>query len=117
LGNLAPYNAFTLGGVNSVRGYGQGEVGIGRSYVQASAEYRFPIISALGGTLFADYASDLGSAKTVPGAPGIDRGRPGNGFGVGAGLRFKSPLGTLRADWAVTDRGNNRVQFTIGEKF
>jgi outer membrane protein assembly factor BamA len=29
----------------------------------------------------------------------------------------KSPLGTLRADWAFTDAGNNRLQFTIGEKF
>jgi outer membrane protein insertion porin family len=117
IGALAPYKAFTLGGVNSVRGYEQGALGIGRSYIQASAEYRFPLISALGGTLFADYATDLGSASSVPGTPGINQGRPGNGFGVGAGLRVKSPLGTLRADWAITDAGNNRLQFTIGEKF
>jgi outer membrane protein insertion porin family len=117
IGALAPYKAFTLGGVNSVRGYEQGALGIGRSYLQASAEYRFPLISALGGTLFADYATDLGSAGSVPGTPGLDRGRPGNGFGVGAGLRVKSPLGVLRADWALTDAGNNRLQFTIGEKF
>jgi outer membrane protein insertion porin family len=117
IGALAPYKAFTLGGVNSVRGYEQGALGIGRSYIQASAEYRFPLISALGGTLFADYATDLGSASLVPGTPGLNQGRPGNGFGVGAGLRVKSPLGTLRADWAITDAGNNRLQFTIGEKF
>ncbi len=117
IGALAPYKAFTLGGVNSVRGYEQGALGIGRSYLQASAEYRFPLIAALGGTLFADYATDLGSASSVPGTPGLNQGRPGNGFGVGAGLRFKSPLGTLRADWAITDAGNNRLQFTIGEKF
>jgi outer membrane protein insertion porin family len=117
IGALAPYKAFTLGGADSVRGYGQGELGIGRSYIQASAEYRFPLISALGGTLFADYATDLGSASLVPGAPGNDRDRPGNGFGVGAGLRFKSPLGLLRADWGFTDSGTNRLQFTIGEKF
>jgi outer membrane protein insertion porin family len=117
IGALAPYKAFTLGGADSVRGYGQGELGIGRSYIQASAEYRFPLISALGGTLFADYATDLGSASLVPGAPGNDRNRPGNGFGVGAGIRFKSPLGLLRADWGFTDAGTNRLQFTIGEKF
>jgi outer membrane protein insertion porin family len=117
IGALAPYKAFTLGGADSVRGYGQGELGIGRSYIQASAEYRFPLISALGGTLFADYATDLGSASLVPGAPGDDRNRPGNGFGVGAGIRFKSPLGLLRADWGFTDSGTNRLQFTIGEKF
>lgn len=117
IGNLAPYNAFTLGGVDSVRGYGQGELGVGRSYIQASAEYRFPLISSLGGTLFADFASDLGSALLVPGEPGLDRNRPGAGFGVGAGLRYRSPIGILRADWGFTDSGTNRVQFTIGEKF
>jgi outer membrane protein insertion porin family len=114
IGALAPYKAFTLGGVNSVRGYDTGALGAGRSYLQASAEYRFPLISALGGTLFADYATDLGSASALS---GLNQGRPGNGFGVGAGLRVKSPLGTLRADWALTDAGNNRLQFTIGEKF
>ncbi|MBE9032851.1 BamA/TamA family outer membrane protein [filamentous cyanobacterium LEGE 11480] len=117
IGALAPYKAFTLGGVDSVRGYGQGELGIGRSYIQASAEYRFPLISSLGGTVFADFASDLGSASLVPGAPGQDRNRPGSGFGVGAGIRYNSPLGILRADWGFTDSGTNRVQFTIGEKF
>jgi outer membrane protein insertion porin family len=117
IGQLAPYNAFTLGGLNSVRGYGQGEVGTSRSFIQASAEYRFPILSAVGGTLFADYATDLGSSASVPGQPGIDRGRPGSGLGVGAGVRVKSPIGTLRADWAFTSRGDNRIQFGIGEKF
>ncbi|MBD2329850.1 BamA/TamA family outer membrane protein [Alkalinema sp. FACHB-956] len=117
IGDLPPYNAFTLGGVNSVRGYGQGEVGTGRSYVQASAEYRFPIYKIVGGTLFADYASDLGSSNAVIGEPGVQRGRPGNGFGVGAGLRVNSPLGILRADWAFTDRGDNRIQFGLGQKF
>jgi outer membrane protein insertion porin family len=117
IGNLAPYNAFTLGGVSSVRGFGQSELGIGRSYLQASAEYRFPVLAAVGGTLFADYATDLGSASGVLGEPGNDRGRPGSGLGVGAGVRVKSPLGLLRADWGFTNRGDSRVQFSIGEKF
>ncbi len=117
IGDLPPYNAYTLGGTNSVRGYGQGEIGSGRSFVQASAEYRLPIYQALGGTLFADYATNFSSGDTVPGSPGVVRDRPGSGFGVGAGLRLKSPVGTLRADWAVTARGDNRLQFSVGEKF
>jgi outer membrane protein insertion porin family len=117
VGDLPPYSAYTLGGVNSVRGYGQGEIGSGRSFVQATAEYRLPIYKSLGGTLFADYATNFSSGDTVPGGPGVVRDRPGSGFGVGAGLRFKSPVGTLRADWAVTARGDNRLQFTVGEKF
>lgn len=100
-----------------MRGYGQGEIGSGRSFVQATAEYRLPIYKALGGTLFADYATNFSSGDTVPGSPGVVRDRPGSGFGIGAGLRYKSPIGTLRADWAVTARGDNRLQFTVGEKF
>lgn len=117
IGDLPPYNAFTLGGPNSVRGYGTSEVGIGRSYVLASAEYRFPIYKIVGGAVFADFASDLGSAKAVLGEPGVDRNRPGSGFGVGAGVRLKSPLGTIRADFGVNDQGATRLQFGVGQKF
>ncbi|NJR51686.1 MAG: BamA/TamA family outer membrane protein [Leptolyngbyaceae cyanobacterium CSU_1_3] len=117
IGDLPPYNAFTLGGPNSVRGYGGSEVGIGRSYVLASAEYRFPVVGILGGALFADFASDLGSAKGVLGEPGVDRNRPGAGFGVGAGLRLNSPLGIIRADFGVNDQGATRLQFGVGQKF
>ncbi|MBD2205978.1 outer membrane protein assembly factor [Calothrix sp. FACHB-1219] len=117
LGNLPPYEAFNLGGANSVRGYNTGAVGNGRSYVLASAEYRFPILSAVGGVLFADYASDLGSGNTVLGDPAGARSKPGNGFGYGAGVRLDSPLGVLRADYGVNDQGESRVHFGIGQRF
>jgi outer membrane protein insertion porin family len=117
VGDLPPYNAFTLGGPNSVRGYGSSEVGIGRSYLLASAEYRFPIYKIVGGALFADFASDLGSAKGVLGEPGVDRNRPGAGFGIGAGIRLNSPLGIIRADFGVSDQGSTRLQFGVGQKF
>ena len=42
LGDLPPYEAFVIGGSNSVRGYGEGDLGNGRSFFQATAEYRFP---------------------------------------------------------------------------
>lgn len=117
IGDLPPYNAYTLGGPNSVRGYGFNDVAVGRSFVLASAEYRFPIYSILGGAVFADFASDLGSANSVLGAPGAVRGLPGSGFGVGVGLRLKSPLGTIRAGYGINDQGEGRFQFGFGEKF
>ena len=119
LGELPPSQAYLLGGVNSVRGFEQGKVGIGKSYALASAEYRFPILNeTVGGTLFADYGTDLGSSASVLGAPGIQRGRSGSGFGYGAGLRVKVPVvGLLRADWGFNDRGENRIQFGVGQKF
>ncbi|MBZ8182485.1 BamA/TamA family outer membrane protein [Oscillatoria salina] len=118
IGDLPPYQAFNLGGLNSVRGYGSGEVASGRSYVLASAEYRFPIFdSPVGGVVFADFASDLGSGDTVPGEPGTARDKPGSGFGYGAGVRVNSPIGILRADFGINDQGSSKLQFGIGHRF
>lgn len=117
LGDLPPYEAFNLGGTNSVRGFGSGDIGSGRSYVLASAEYRFPIMSALGGVLFADFASDLGSGDTVVGNPAGVRGKPGTGFGYGAGVRVNSPLGVIRADYGFGSEGDSRFHFGLGQNF
>jgi outer membrane protein insertion porin family len=117
LGDLPPYEAFSLGGTSSVRGYEDGDVGSGRSYVQATAEYRFPLISIVGGEIFADYGTDLGTGSSVPGNPAGLRGKPGNGFGYGAGIRVNSPIGPIRIDYALNNRAETRIQFGIGERF
>jgi outer membrane protein insertion porin family len=117
LGDLPPYEAFSLGGSNSVRGYGEGEVGAGRSFVQATAEYRFPLFSVIGGALFLDYATDFGTGSDVPGNPGGVRGKPGNGFGYGLGVRVQSPLGPIRVDYGFNDQGDSQLHFGIGERF
>ncbi|MEA5571785.1 BamA/TamA family outer membrane protein [Calothrix sp. UHCC 0171] len=117
LGDLPPYEAFNIGGPNSVRGYGSGDVGSARTYVLASAEYRFPILQALGGVVFADLGSDLGSGDTVTGNPAGVRNKPGIGFGYGAGIRFDSPLGLLRADYGINDQGESRLHFGVGHRF
>jgi outer membrane protein insertion porin family len=118
IGDLPPYEAFSLGGTNSVRGYDEGELGSGRSFVQATAEYRFPLFTSfLGGALFVDYGSDLGSGTDVPGNPAEIRGKPGDGFGYGAGIRVQTPLGALRLDYGFGDDGDGRIHFGIGERF
>ena len=117
IGDLPPYEAFNLGGLDSVRAYGGAEVGSGRSYVLASAEYRFPIFQPVGGVLFADFATDLGSGDTILGEPAEVRSKPGTGFSLGAGLRVESPVGLLRADFGINDRGESQVQFGIGQRF
>jgi len=117
IGDLPPYEAFALGGTNSVRGYEQGDVAAGRSFVQATAEYRFPIFSILGGALFVDVGSDLGTGDDVPGEPAEVRGKPGSGFGYGAGVRVQSPLGPIRVDFGLNDDGDSQIHFGIGERF
>jgi outer membrane protein insertion porin family len=112
-GAVPPYEAFTLGGSNSVRGYDEGRLGTGSKYVQAAVEYRFPVFSVVSGALFFDYGSDLGSSTQS--AQLLKKN--GNGYGYGLGLRIQSPLGPIRIDYGVTDEGDSRINFGIGERF
>jgi outer membrane protein insertion porin family len=117
LGDLPPYEAFSLGGTDSVRGYDSGELGSGRSFIQATAEYRFPLFAVIGGALFVDVGSDLGTGDNVPGDPAGIRDKPGFGFGYGVGVRIQSPLGAIRVDYGFNDDGDSRLHFGIGERF
>lgn len=117
IGDLPPYEAFAIGGTNSVRGFDEGDVGSGRRYIQATAEYRFPILSIFSGALFADFGSDLGSGSSVPGDPAGERDKPGTGLGYGLGVRIQSPLGPIRIDYGLNTEGDNRFHFGIGERF
>lgn len=116
-GDLPPYEAFSLGGSNSVRGYDEGTLGSGKSYLQASAEYRFPLFSIISGALFFDAATDLGTGSQVKGNPAALQGEPGSGFGYGIGVRVQSPLGPIRVDYGLNDLGQSRISFGIGERF
>ncbi|MBF2067178.1 MAG: BamA/TamA family outer membrane protein [Calothrix sp. C42_A2020_038] len=113
LGDLPPYEAFSLGGSNSVRGYEEGGLGSGRSYVQASVEYRFPVFSVVSGALFFDVGSDLGSSTR----PAEVLNKNGTGYGYGLGVRVQSPLGPIRIDYGINNDGDSRINFGIGERF
>lgn len=119
LGDLAPYDAFPIGGGNSVRGFFEGGIGSGRSFATATAELRFPLFDPVGVVVFADYGTDLGSGAAVIGNPAAVRNKPGSGLGLGAGIRIQSPLGPLRIDYAVGqgEAGRAQLHFGIGEKF
>jgi outer membrane protein insertion porin family len=117
IGDLPPYEAFSMGGSNSVRGYEEGDVGAGKSFIQASAEYRFPLFSIISGALFVDAATDLGTGSSVKGNPAGLRGKPGSGIGYGLGVRVQSPLGPIRVDYGFNDQGDSRLHFGIGERF
>ena len=106
LGELPPYEAFILGGLESVRGFGEGELGSGRHFLEGTVEYRFPVFKVVGGVLFVDAATDLGSGNAVIGDPSGRRGLPGSGASIGLGVRVNSPLGPIRVDYGVTTDGD-----------
>ncbi|ARV61208.1 hypothetical protein BZZ01_23655 [Nostocales cyanobacterium HT-58-2] len=112
-GDLPPYEAFSLGGSNSVRGYDEGGLGTGRSFVQASLEYRFPVFSVVSGALFFDVGSDLGTGNRASEL----LNKNGTGYGYGVGVRVQSPLGPIRIDYGLSDDGESRINFGIGERF
>jgi len=117
VGDLPPYEAFPLGGVNSVRGYDQGDLAAARTFLVGTVEYRFPLFSVLGGTLFVDAGTSFDSQNSVRGNPGGVRDKPGSGFGYGAGIRIQSPLGPIRVDYGFNDNGDSRIHFGVGESF
>ena len=117
LGTLPPYEAFSLGGSNSIRGYEEGDVGAGKSFLQGTLEYRFPVFSVISGALFVDAGTDLGTGTSLKGNPAGLRGKPGSGVGYGLGVRIQSPLGPIRIDYGFSDRGQGRFHFGIGERF
>ncbi len=86
---------FWLGGFHLLRGYDQDEFH-GTRAVAGSVEYRLPIMEAVQGALFVDVGSAWGPAPN-------DEVQVR--WGVGAGLRFASPIGLLRLDFAYGKRG------------
>ena len=118
IGQLPAYEAFCLGGSNSVRGYYDCDLGVGKSFGEATLEYRFPIFSIISGELFVDGGTSFGSQANVPGNPGGLLLKPGDGFSVGTGLIVTTPVGPLRLEVASQDfTGQWRFNLGVGWKF
>jgi len=93
------YEAFTLGGANSIRGYGDRSVGPETTDV---AGYRYgPVVVNGNLELRTPYALqwvgcvgflDVGSVAWSFGSLTTD-------YGAGAGIRVKTPIGPIRLDW------------------
>ncbi|XP_058109540.1 protein TOC75-3, chloroplastic [Magnolia sinica] len=113
VGDLPSYDAFTLGGPYSVRGYNMGELGACRNILELAAELRVPIRNTHV-YAFAEHGNDLGSSKDVKGNPTEFFRRVGQGSSYGVGVK----LGLVRAEYAVDhNAGTGAVFFRFGERF
>ncbi|WP_186470367.1 BamA/TamA family outer membrane protein [Synechococcus sp. A18-25c] len=118
IGQLPPYEAFCLGGSNSVRGWFDCDLAVGRSFGEATIEYRFPLISIFAGEVFIDAGTDFGSQGNVPGKPGELLDKPGSGVSPGVGVIITTPVGPLRLEVASQNFTEEyRFNLGVGWKF
>ena len=118
IGDLPPYEAFCMGGSNSIRGWYDCDLAVARSFGEVTLEYRFPIISVFSGELFVDAGTDFNTQKNVPGKPGLLLNKDGSGVSVGTGVIVGTPVGPLRLEVASKDFTDDwRFNLGVGWKF
>jgi outer membrane protein insertion porin family len=116
--DIPPYEAFCLGGGNSVRGYFDCDLGVGKSFAEFTAEYRFPLFSIVSGSVFFDAGTTFDTQSDIPGNPGGLLGKRGEGYSPGIGLIVTTPVGPLRLEVASENFTDNwRFNLGVGWKF
>ena len=115
VGSLASYDAFTLGGPYSCRGYSVGELGAGRRVLETGVELRVPVPRLRTHAFaFFEHCSDLGSSKEVPGNPTAYYRKAGAGSCSGVGIK----LGAVRAEWVKDMNVGSAALFCrFGERY
>ena len=114
---------FFNGGAESVRSFGERDLGPhdrkghpigGEFFTVFNIEYTFPIIGELQGALFTDAGNLLPTSEH----PGLNDMR----YAIGAGLRYKLPIGPIRLDYGVnpdphSDEDFGAFHFSFGFAF
>ena len=114
---------FFNGGSDTVRSFGERDLGPhdhrghplgGEFFTVFNVEYTFPIFGELQGALFTDAGNLLPTAEEL----GLDDMR----YAIGAGLRYKLPVGPIRLDYGVNpdphpDEDFGAFHFSFGFAF
>ena len=100
MGEAPPYEAFCMGGSNSIRGWYDCDMAVSTAFSELTIEYRFPLISIFSGEVFMDAGTDFGTQKDVPGKPGLLLGKDGSGVSLGTGVIVTTPVGPIRLEVA-----------------
>ena len=118
---VPPEERFYAGGSYSVRGYSRSKLGPtdtygnpigGKSLLEGSVEFRFPLAGSFGLVAFVDAGNVW--------EPTITYKLKEIAYAVGAGLRYETPVGPVRLDAAHTLRQRGmpwQFHFSIGQAF
>ncbi|AII48594.1 import-associated channel protein [Synechococcus sp. KORDI-52] len=118
MGEAPPYEAFCMGGSNSIRGWFDCDLAVSTAFTELTIEYRFPLISIFSGEVFMDAGTDFGTQKNVPGKPGLLLDKDGSGVSVGTGVIVTTPVGPIRLEVASKDFASDwRFNLGVGWKF
>ncbi|QNJ04151.1 BamA/TamA family outer membrane protein [Synechococcus sp. PROS-U-1] len=118
MGEAPPYEAFCMGGSNSIRGWYDCDLAVSKAFSELTIEYRFPLISILSGEVFMDAGTDFGTQKDVPGKPGLLLDKDGSGVSLGTGVIVTTPVGPIRLEVASKDFASDwRFNLGVGWKF
>lgn len=131
LNHSGPDEAYTLpiderffnGGADTVRSFGERQLGPldhhrnplgGEFYSVFNVEYTFPLYGELQGAIFTD-AGNLSPTSENPGLTDLR-------YAIGAGLRYKLPIGPIRLDYGVNpdprpDEDFGAFHFSFGFAF
>ncbi|KPL16000.1 hypothetical protein AMJ74_00180 [candidate division WOR_3 bacterium SM1_77] len=116
------HKRYYCGGATSVRGYEEWGIGPrdnngdplgGRVLFEWSGEVRFPIYKIFGGAFFIDAGNVWREYRDINGTLR---------WGIGCGLRVKTPLGSIRLDYGLKvdrqpEESQGALHFAIGEAF
>ncbi|MBW2069981.1 MAG: outer membrane protein assembly factor BamA [Deltaproteobacteria bacterium] len=125
-GMVPIYERFFLGGINSIRSFGSGDVSPrdrktgdrigGNKMALFNAELLFPLIESQGlrGVIFFDAGNSYDNGENID----ISKFK----LAVGGGFRWQSPMGPLRLEWGLNpspskDESRTKWQFSMGVYF
>jgi outer membrane protein insertion porin family len=108
------FDQFFVGGSDTLRGYDDDRFWGNQMFI-STLEYRYPIQKAFSVIPFVDYGGAWGGYASVNNFTQTNNLKLHLGYGIG--VAFKTPLGPIRLDLGVNERGGTRTHFLIGTSF
>lgn len=113
-GTVPFFEQYFAGGNDSVRGYNEDRFW-GKNMLVGTFEWRKPIQEQFSLVTFVDYGGAWGG---YGGVTNFEQSQSASfHYGYGLGIRFRTPLGPIRLDYAFNDQGGSRAHFMIGTSF